>query len=100
MMYSAVPATGIVNRAVTRQTLPQRALRSVKQRALSSHSASRKKKIEKRCQQNKAVSKGTCVHRMVAAITAGNQVALACDRKKTVFVGNSAGSSLFSMPGR
>ena len=75
----AVKATGRVNNAPTRQTPAQRALRSVKQRPVSSQSAHKKRKMVRTCQQKIAVAKGRWEIRMEAATTLGNQVALACD---------------------
>ena len=58
MMYSAVPATGVVNSAAIRHTDPHRARGLSKSTALNCQQARSNKKIDAMCHANSPISNG------------------------------------------
>src|ERR1700686_5271001 len=99
-MQSAVPATGMVKSAATRQTPPHRALAVGKNSPPNSQQARRRKKIEGTCQRKSPTSSGKRVIRNENAIRIGKNVRLACDEKNSCPAGNNFGSKRFPTPGR
>src|SRR5581483_4363682 len=87
MMYSAVPAIGIVSKDAISATPPHFANGSRKQSRPKCQQASRRRKMERKCQTNRAHSKGTWVMRIEPAIKLGKRVRCACDVKKAALNG-------------
>src|SRR5262245_25812269 len=99
-MYSAVPATGIVNNDATRATPAHRASGSGNASDTIFQQANSVRNIESTYQMNKARSKGRRETRTEAAISSSNSVRCAWFRKNSAPNGYRDGFRIFLMPGR